>query len=195
MEFAILAWEKEVLQFEEAADETFDEKNRLMLLTDMMPPAIRQRIKDLKGPGRFDTYEAVRAEALMWLADNVPPKGKLAMVGDVPETELPDAPYEDLGEFFSNPDNAETRREVLMAIVKNAHLKKTKGAGKGSGKDRPRRKCYECDSPDHIGANCPIRAARVAAGGPERLDDPMGGKSKRKKGKKAEKTDKGGCKG
>ena len=56
LEFAILAWEKEVLQFEEAADETFDEKNRLMLLTDMMPPAIRQRIKDLKGPGRFDNY-------------------------------------------------------------------------------------------------------------------------------------------
>jgi len=113
-----------------------------MLLTDMMPPAIRQRIKDLKGPGRFDTYEAVRAEALIWLADNAPQKGKLAMVGEVPDAELPDVSYEDLEEFFSNPVNAETPPEVLMAIVKNAHLKKSKGAGKGSGKDRPPRKCY-----------------------------------------------------
>ena len=40
-----------------------------------------------------------------------------------------------------------------------------------------------------------MRAARVAAGGPERLDDPMGTKGKGKKGKKGEKTDKGGGKG
>ena len=82
-----------------------------------------------------------------------------------------------------------------MAIVKHAHLKKKKGAGKGSGKDRGPRKCFECDSPDHIGANCPVRAAIVAAGGPERLDDPMGGKSKGKKCKRAEKIDTGGGKG
>ena len=187
LELAILAWERDILQFEETADETFDEKNRLLLLQDMLPPIIRQRIKDLRGPGRFDTYEAVRAEALIWLADNAPQKGKLALVAEVQDEELPDVAYEDLGDFCSNPANAETSQESLMAIVKNAHLKKQKGAGKGSGKDRPPRKCYECDSPDHIAANCLQRAARVAAGGPERLDDPMGlagGKAKKKTGGK-----------
>ena len=85
-----------------------------------------------------------------------------------------------------------------MAIVKNAHLKKQKGAGKGSGKDRLPRKCHECDSPDHIATNCLQRAARVAAGGPERLDDPMGlagGKAKGKAGGKKGKGNKGGGKG
>ena len=195
LELAILTWETEVLRFEEAADETFDEKSRLMFLTDMLPPVLRQRVEDLKGPGRFDTYEAVRAEALIWLADNVPMKGKLAGVSEVQDGDLPDIPYDDVGEYICNPDNAEAPPERLMQIVKNAHLKRTKGAGKGSGKDRGTRKCFECDSPDHIAAECPKRIARVAAGGPERLDDPMGIKGKGKKGKKADKLDKGGGKG
>ena len=64
--------------------------------------------------------------------------------------------------------------EQLKAMVKNVELKRSKGGGKGPKGARPHRKCYECDAEDHIALNCPIRAARVAAGGPERLDDPMG---------------------
>ena len=79
-------------------------------------------------------------------------------------------------------------------MVRNAHLKKTKGGGKGNGKSKRLRKCYECDGESHIASECLQRATRVAAGGPERLDDPMGlGKAKRK-GKKG-KGDKGGGKG
>ena len=185
-----------MLQFEEASDSTFEPDLKIMLLTDMCPPALRQRIKDF-GPERFGTYAAIRAEALNWLADTHQPKGKLATFADVPEAEVPEIPYDDLGEFLQSSASADVPPEQLLAMVRNSHLKKSKGAGKGSGKDRPPRKCYECDSPDHIAANCVQRAARVAAGGPERLDDPMGlagGKAKGKIGKKG-KIDKGGGKG
>ena len=119
------------------------------------------------------------------------------MVADAPEAEAPEISYEQLGDFLLRPASAKMPPNQLLAMVRNAHLKKSKGGGKGGGKDRPLRKCYECDALDHIGANCPIRAARVAAGGPERLDDPMrqaGGKAKGKNGKKG-KVDKGGGKG
>ena len=41
------------------------------------------------------------------------------------------------------------------------------------------KKCYECNEPGHIANDCPIRKARVAAGGPERLKkgDGKGGKN------------------
>ena len=56
LELAISVWEKEVLQFEEASNSTFELELKIMLLTDMCPPALRQRIKDF-GPERFGTYE------------------------------------------------------------------------------------------------------------------------------------------
>ena len=100
---AITLWEKEVLQFEEASNETFQPKLKVMLLTDMCPPALRQRIEDF-GAERFGTYEAIRAEALNWLADNLhQPKGKLAMVTDAPEAEEPEMSYEQLGAFLLSP--------------------------------------------------------------------------------------------
>ena len=194
LELAISVWEKEVSQFEEASGNTMEPKMRTILLTDMCPLPLRQRIKDF-GPERFSSYEAIRAEALNWLADNLhQPKGKLAVIIDVAEPEVPEIAYEQLGEYLLNPANADVPPETLLAMVRNAHLKKTKGGGKGDGKARPPRRCFECDAEDHIGANCPIRAARVAAGGPERLDDPMGLGKAKGKGKKG-KVDKGGGKG
>ena len=79
-------------------------------------------------------------------------------------------------------------------MVRNAHLKKSNGKGKGKGKSKAPRKCYECDGEGHIAAECRQRAARVAQGGPERLDDPMGLGKAKGKGKKG-KGDKGGGKG
>ena len=196
LENSIAAWEKEVLQFEEATDSTFEPHLRMLLLMDMCPPVLKKRIQDF-GPERFSTYAAIKAEVLNWLADNNQPKGKLAAITDAPEVEVPEIAYDDFGTFLQSPASADWSSDQLLAMVRNSHLKKTKGAGKGSGKDRPPRKCYECDSPDHIATNCPQRAARVAAGGPERLDDPMGlkgGKAKGKTGKKG-KIDKGGGKG
>ena len=77
-------------------------------------------------------------------------------------------------------------------IVKKNFLKNKNGCKKGKGKGRT---CYKCGSTGHIAAACPDRAARVAAGGPERLDRPdlpmKGAKGAGKKGcKKGEKGDK-----
>ena len=44
LELAIILWEKEILRFEEASNETFDVKNKIMLITDMLRPTLRQRI-------------------------------------------------------------------------------------------------------------------------------------------------------
>ena len=82
--------------------------------------------------------------------------------------------HEQFAAFLLDPVSQAMLAEQLMAMVKNIKLKKGKGGGKGPKGARPPRKCYECDADDHIAANCPIRAARVAAGGPEGLDDPMG---------------------
>ena len=67
---------------------------------------------------------------------------------------------------------------TLCALCRNAITKaKLKDKGKGSeGKGGKGRKCFECDSENHIAANCPKRAARVAAGGPERLPRDGNGK-------------------
>ena len=64
--------------------------------------------------------------------------------------------------FLKTPDEGLNPNQ-LTALVRN--LKAKKGKGKGKGKPRV---CYECDSESHIARDCPVRAARVAAGGPER---------------------------
>ena len=101
-------------------------------------------------------------------------------------------------------------KQTLMALVKSRFDKKPKGGGKGrdgkqpgkgnarDGKDGGTKNpkamdvdgpaCYECGEPmakcGHSAKDCPIRKARVAAGGPERL--PKGaGKGNGKDGKGA----------
>ena len=56
-------------------------------------------------------------------------------------------------------------------------------ANKGKG-----RVCYECGSPDHYARDCPIRQARIAAGGPAILPEHM----HKGKGGKGGKGSKGG---
>ena len=198
LEMAIVDWEKEVTQFEGASGKTMDPCQRIIIFIDMLPSLLRQRIKDFSE--KFQTYEAIRAEVLIWLADNLPRnKGKLAMITDVVTETAPEIPNEQLDEFFEDPAKfgvpADSPLETFYAMVKSAHLKKTKGCGKGGkGGPKPLRKCYECDSEGHIAAECLQRAARVAAGGLERLDDPMGLGKAKGKGKKG-KGDKGGGKG
>ena len=58
------------------------------------------------------------------------------MVADAPEAEAPEISYEQLGDFLLSPASAEMPPDQLLAMVRNAHLKKSKGGGKGGGKDR-----------------------------------------------------------
>ena len=69
----------------------------------------------------------------------------------------------------------------LLALVLKGKLK-SKGKGKGKGQ-KSKRTCYECGSEDHLADKCKIRIDRVLAGGPERLDDPMGKGGKKDAGK------------
>ena len=85
--------------------------------------------------------------------------------------------------FVETPDEGMNPNQ-LNALVKNLKAKKRKGKVKG----KPRA-CYDCDSEAHVARDCPICAARVAAGGPERFlnssDVEMsssGGKGKNAKG-------------
>ena len=63
------------------------------------------------------------------------------MIADAPEAEAPEISDEQLGDFLLSPASAEMPPDQLLAMVRNAHLKKSKGRGKGGGKDRPPRKC------------------------------------------------------
>jgi hypothetical protein len=164
--------------YEEASGETFSPIDKTLVLKEMLPAPLRQCVKDLKGNGRFETYEQIRAEALIWIADNPQvSKGRLAMAIEATEESETEIPDDKIDEFFEDPAKflpADTPLETIFAIVKKIHLKKQKGIGKGKTGPKGPRKCYECDGEGHIAAECPVRAERVAAGGPERLDDPMG---------------------
>ena len=62
----------------------------------------------------------------------------------------------------------------LFALVTDFLKMRGKGCRKGdrkSGKGRPKT-CFECRAKGHIGAESPVRASCVAAGGPGRLDKP-----------------------
>ena len=199
LESAILEYEKDVMQFEEASGKRIDPDQRLIILTDMLPPALCQRIKDFAD--KFKTYDDTRAEALNWLADHLRPKGKLAMITDVAMNVEIEIPYDQIDEFMEDPAKfgvpSDAPPERLYTLVKNSRLKRAKGdkgCGKGGGKAKGARKCFECDAEGHIASECPIRLTRVAAGGPERLDDPMGTGKAKGKGKK-EKAEKGVGKG
>ena len=58
--------------------------------------------------------------------------------------------YEQLAAFLVEPASQAMPSEQLMAMVKNAKLKKSKGGGKGWKGARPLRKCYQCDADDRI---------------------------------------------
>ena len=91
LEMAIVDWEMEVTQFEGASGKTIEPCQRIIIFIDMLPPNLRQRIKDFSE--KFKTYEAIRAEVLIWLADNLPQhKGKLAMITDVMSETAPEIP-------------------------------------------------------------------------------------------------------
>ena len=52
-------------------------------------------------------------------------------------------------------------KQILAIVRKNNLKQKARGKGKDGGKGKGPRKCYECDSEDHIAANCPVRAERI----------------------------------
>ena len=171
LETQINLWEADVDLFEAATDEKFPDANRRMNLVDMCPDSLRKTLKERDH--RLDTYEGIKTEIADWIADLDRAKGGRVAALDGPEPPDPIPGFEVPLNF--DPDTM-TDQE-LRALVKSKFIKKPKGAGKGDqnnqgGKkteaDNSNKVCYDCGEPGHIGADCPQRKARVAAGGPER---------------------------
>ena len=166
--------------YEAASSETIPASQRRLILLEMCPEQIKKHLK-MVGSEKLATYQAMKAEIADWVADEVrrPTRpraaaleqsgpGHDAMGGAGVDLEW-DSAYEAMDAnqlmavFLETPSESMNQNQ-LNALVKN--LKAKKGKGKGKGKPRT---CFECDSESHIARDCPVRAARVAAGGPERL--------------------------
>ena len=180
LEVAIASWESDVHTYEAASSEKIPDSQRRFNLLEMCPELLKKHLKMI-GSEKLASYEAMKAEIAEWVADEVrrPTRHRAAALEQ-------SGPYQDatggacgdlewdrayeamdvnqlMAVFLETPDEG-MHPNQLNALVKN--LKAKKGKGKGKGKPR---KCYECDSDSHIVQDCPIRAERIAAGGPERL--------------------------
>ena len=141
----------------------------------MCPDLLKKHLKM-----KFDkltTYDAIKAEIADLVADEVraklPKPRAAALEQSAPAFDNVDPEWDTaynamdanqlLAVFLEIPGE-DINQNQLNALVKN--LKAKKGKGKGKGKPRA---CFECDSESHIARDCPVRAARVAAGGPERV--------------------------
>ena len=172
LEVKIAAWETDIQLFIDACDgETYPYQNRMMNLIDMCPAALRKVLKEREH--RLKDYSDIRSEIADWIAENgTPSRGRAAALE--PKTPEDDGNGDDgEGDWDFDPDAMDVGE--LRALVRSKFTKKggtPKGAGKGGGGgkgDHSTKECYECGKTGHIGADCPERKARVAAGGPERL--------------------------
>ena len=188
---AILEWETDLAQYESATHDFMPEDNKLMCLEDICPDELQKHLsaQEHRLKHNYIEYKQEIEDYLDGLARWK--KGGLRAL----------QPAEHKGhEHGTEPceqqcsDDADVRIEELMgqlnALVKGKFQKKGDGKGKGE-----KRRCHECYSEEHLARDCPVRQARVAAGGPVRMDvdspPPKGGKT----GKGGGKYGKGGGKG
>ncbi len=197
---AIAGWEKDLADYETAADHRMDDRTRLLCLEDICPDILQQHLASKDELKTYAGYKAVINDYLIerrrWTSPTS--KGKINWLGVQEKAEEPN----DEG-VYDETENPEAEVEnfmsevkaTIMALVKNKFGKKGKGKGKGAGKDDGGKsgdkgtgdndpKCFECGESmakcGHSARDCPVRKARIAAGGPERLPK---GKGKGKQGK------------
>ena len=208
---AILDWEQELAQYQAASGKELGEKERILCLEDLCPDLLQQHLDNKDGLENYGQVKAAIFDYLVnrtrWMATG---KAKLNWLG-MPEVEGDHDPesVEDWNQQLNNLDWTQSAADIagsINALVKNKFSQKGRGKnGKGGGRDaRPpaspdqppaaspadvemrnaSKVCYECNEPGHIGADCPIRKARIAAGGPARLPKtPKGGGKGGKGGK------------
>ena len=171
---AIASWERDLYTYETTSSEKIPESHRRLNLMEMCPELLKKHLK--MKLDKLPTYDAIKAEIADWVADEararvLRPRAaaleQAAPAFDNADLEWDAAynvmdPNQLLAVFLETPTE-DMHQNQLNALVRNLKLKKGKGKGKGP------RKCFECESPDHIASACPVRAARMAAGGPERL--------------------------
>ena len=172
LEMAIAMWETDVHVYEAATSDKVPLAQRKVNLEEMCPESRRKHLK-LLGPEKLASYEAMRAEIAEWVANEVrkPMRPRAAALeqsahshGDGSgEMDFESMDADRLWKVILETASEEMNPNQLSVLVMNLKVKKGKGKGKGP------RKCYECNSEEHIGKDCPVRAQRIANGGPERL--------------------------
>ena len=185
LENAISNWEADVELFETATGEKLPDPNKEMSLVDMCVESLRKHLKSLEHIKKM-LYEDLKVEIADWIAENETAKHPALKNLNDPSDE-PEYGEGDWG-FTIEDAEAATSHAELLALVKNKFTKKGKGKGGDGPKPKPPgdhggKVCYDCGEPGHIGADCPVRKARVAAGGPERLPREPKGKGKSGNGK------------
>ena len=187
LENSISNWEADIERFESATGESekLPEPNRRMSLIDMCTETLRKHLKALEHV-KVISYEELKVEIADWIAESEVGKAPgLKAMADADRDQQPDGNDWDFDITVEDAENA-THAE-LLALVKNKFAKKGKGKGSPEAPRAPAdhsgKTCYDCGETGHVGADCPVRKARVAAGGPERLPrDPKGGGKRGKKG-------------
>ena len=179
VERAIAEWEREIEVYRLAIPNyVMDDNQQRMLLKQLCPPQMQAYIRSLKDEVKVD-YHLLKTAIHDWLGfpeNQLTIKScKLAACGQIPEEEVEaDEQEMELDETTKQALMEADTSGQLLALVINGKLK-TKGKGKGKSKgQKAKRTCYECGSEEHLADKCQIRIDRVAAGGPARLDDPMG---------------------
>ena len=185
LEKAIAAWEHDIEVYRRVKPSyIMDADQQRMLLMQLCPPQLLMYLR-LQRVEVLEDYHRLKTVIHTWLRypENQTKSCKLATCEQVHEEgEQADEEEVDLDEDTKQKLMEADSSGTLLALVLNGKLKKSKGKGKGKGQ-KAKRTCYECGSEDHLADKCQIRIDRVAAGGPERLDDPMGKGSKKGAGK------------
>ena len=205
---AIVRWETDVTEYENAADSRLDPRTRISCLEDICPDVLQQHLASKDGLKTYAEHKSAINDYLLerkrWTAPNS--RGKINWLGlseakdtrDDDESEDEDEDPDNEAEAISE-DFMQEVKATLLALVKGKQMKGGKAKNTGGGRDQGRRGpsagsrtrdagepvCFECGEPmktcGHSAKDCPIRVARVAAGGPARL--PKGdGKGKGGKG-------------
>ena len=202
---AIMDWETQLAQYQAAAGTEMSEKERIICLEDLCPDLLQQHLDSKESLKTYGQYKTAINDYLSNRARWLTGKARLNWLG-LPEGGEPEpAGDEDAEEqwmaHISGEINALVRNKFKgKGFGKNGGKSQNNTTGKASGapggaadvdmKDAPRdhsnKKCYDCGETGHIGADCPVRKARVAAGGPERVDKPPKGGGRGGKGGKAQ---------
>ena len=194
---AIMEWETDLAHHQiAAAPWTMADRDRIMCLEDMCPDLLQQHLEALNSAREFAMdYSLTKTAINDYIANKyrwATTKQKINWLGNPDGNEEIRDPGD--GEHDENAEFMNTIAGEIMAIVKGKFNKKGLGKGGKGGKapqtgmdvDKDERTCHECGELitkcGHFARDCPLRQARIAAGGPPILGKGEKGKGKGKKG-------------